>query len=94
MQMAVSPERPPAKIAAAKPPLPHDKYTLQIAEFKNESEAGQLRLSLLLEGVEAEVVQIGEIFRVQQGTYTTTALAKSAQKELEKQGITSQVQKG
>ncbi len=72
-------------------------YILQIGIFKNQAGASQLRLSLLLAGVESEVVktEIGDVvvYSVQKGPYENERFAKSAQKRLQKKGIESIVRK-
>lgn len=97
-----------AEEAAPKPPKIHDPesplpkqatvYLLQLGLFKDAVEASQLRLSLLLSGIEAEVVKINssgdEMFRVQRGPFVDQAEAKKLQRELQKKGIVSVVRKG
>lgn len=66
-----------------------ENYTIKIAEFQNQNEASQMRLSLLLDGIKAEIVKRGEKYRIQQGNFTDLAQAKSSQKVLEKLGVKS-----
>lgn len=70
-----------------------DAYILRLAEFKNESSASQLRLSLLLAGIDVEIVKKGEIYRVQQGVYPTLTQAKENQATLQKKGFESVLEK-
>lgn len=77
------------------PPAPG--YVVKIAAYVSESQAGQMRISLLLAGVDADIVKMKEgnkdMFRVQQGPYATVKLAKKRQQELQKKGIESAVEK-
>ena len=77
-----------------KTPLPAKAelaYTVQFGVFNDEVGADQLRLSLLLSGVEAEVIKFkiesGEMFRVQRGPFVNQAEAKKLQQQLQKKGI-------
>ncbi len=80
---------------AVKEPLP--QYVLQLGVFKNQVSANQFRLSLLLAGVESEVVKIEagdvSVYSVQRKGYTTERQAKLAQKRLQQKGIESVVKK-
>jgi cell division protein FtsN len=93
MQIA-SPSQPHPAVSVVKQEKRRDLYVLRISKFKNENEAGQARLSLLLEGIEANVVKIGDSYGLQQGAYGTVALAKAGQKELQKRGVESVIEKG
>lgn len=68
-------------------------YSLRFAEFKEETEASQMRLSLLLTGVDSEIIRVGDHFSVRQGNFSTLALAKAMQKKLEKKGIETVIEK-
>lgn len=68
------------------------QYFLQLGVFKNESAAGQLRVSLLLAGCEADIVTSTEkdasiLYHVQKGPFATLSQAKEAQKKLQNKGI-------
>ncbi|MHB1948785.1 MAG: SPOR domain-containing protein [Gammaproteobacteria bacterium] len=75
----------------------NSRYILQIGLFKDSVSASQLRLSLLLSGIEAEIIQIntneGEIYRVQQGPFINQADAKKLQRQLQDKGIVSVIKK-
>lgn len=72
-------------------------YVLLFGQFKNASEASELRVSLLLADCEADLVEAGEpeskVFRVQKGPFTTQEEAKTLQNQLEKKGVSSDLQK-
>ncbi|MEO8400208.1 MAG: SPOR domain-containing protein [Gammaproteobacteria bacterium] len=71
------------------------QYILELGVFNDKSSAAQLRLSLLLAGVESEVVQPeenGAQFRVQK-LFTNESSAKQMQKRLQKKGIESVLRK-
>lgn len=74
-----------------------EQYVLQIAAFKNQTAAGEMRVSLLLAGHEVNIVKsnMGDqlIYLVQQGPYSNMAQVKSAQQELKQKGIDSVVKK-
>lgn len=84
---------------AASPPPPKsilkekNNFVLQLGEFQDESEASQTRLSLLLLGIESDIVKVGEMYKLQQGSYATLALAKASQKKLQKKGVEATIQK-
>lgn len=65
-------------------------YIVQLGLFKNESEANKLRLSMLLEGVESEIIKTqAGYYRLQQGPYPTLADAEKTQSSLKNKGIVS-----
>lgn len=70
-------------------------YFVQIGTFKSSAEASQLRISLLLAGIEAEVVkkdtQGQPTYVVQQGPFASAGLAKSTQKRLLDKGFSTTV---
>jgi cell division septation protein DedD len=72
-------------------------YVLQFGLFKDAAGASQLRLSLLLSGIETEVKktqdQQQDIYRVQQGPYSNASEAKSFQQKWHKKGVESMVKK-
>lgn len=75
---------------------PH--YVLQLGVFKNALDAGQMRVSLLLAGCEADVVKMTaegghEAYRIQHGLFLTSADAKLMQLKLQKRGIVSVIKK-
>ncbi len=67
-------------------------YILRLASFMHEHEASQLRLSLLLAGIDADIVKKGAMYIVQRGFYPTVAEAKMNQKALKKKGIDSVIE--
>ncbi len=73
------------------------QYILQLGLFKNETAAGQARISLLLTGCEAQVVQTTEgtqtLYRIQTGPYATLTQVKVAQKQLQRKGTLGLVKK-
>jgi cell division protein FtsN len=69
------------------------QYILQLGVFKNKAAADQLRVSLLLAGLDATIVPYVEknktvLYRVQRGPYAALAQIKEEQKQLENKGIT------
>jgi len=72
-------------------------YYLQFGSFKEESAASQLRLSLLLAGIESEVEKVessqGEAYRVWQGNYATMTEANAYQQKWRKKGVESVIKK-
>ena len=74
-----------------------ENYFLQLGVFKNEKGATQLRLSLLLSGIDADVVKTvaGEqsVYRLLQGPYANAESAQTAQQKLQKKGVVSIVRK-
>jgi len=68
------------------------QFTVQIGEFKDPLNASQLRLSLLLAGIETEVVKIAaHTYRVQKGPYTSERQARLFQRQLSKKGFESTI---
>ncbi len=69
------------------------QYVVQLGLFKNETAAGQTRVSLLLAGCEADTVAITDeatqttLYRLQKGPYTTLSQAKTIMRQLQKKGI-------
>ena len=99
-----------AETAAVTPPAPkiHDPkaapvtkptlvYLIQLGVFNDATGASQLRLSLMLSGVEAEIIRLnsthGQVYRVQRGPFISFAEAKKMQHELEMKGITCVLKK-
>ncbi len=74
-----------------------EKYLLQIAAFKNPTAAGEMRISLLLAGFEAEIVKAmqndQQLYQLQQGPFSSIAEAKAMQRELKKKDIESVIVK-
>lgn len=85
------------KTTTTVPPEPAQVYVLQFGIFKELAGAAQLRLSLLLTGIETEVMKIQTehqlIYRVQQGPYSNFAQAKLARQKSVKKGIESVIKK-
>lgn len=68
------------------------QFVVQLGEFKDPVGASQLRLSLLLAGVETTIVKTSEhTYRVQQGPWSSERQAKSAQRLLGKKGFEGSV---
>lgn len=68
-------------------------YYLQFGTFKDAPSASQLRLSLLLTGIESEVEKVEngpeKNYRVWQGSYATEAQAKQYQQKWRRKGVES-----
>lgn len=68
------------------------QYVVEVGEFKDPVSASQLRLSLLLAGVETEIVKTpAHTYRVQQGPWSSQRQAKSARERLSKKGFEGSV---
>ncbi len=75
-----------------KPTTPMTQYVLQVGVFKDQVSASQLRLSLLLSGIETQIVKTGEhTYHIQRGPYSSERQAKSAQRLLSKKGFESSI---
>lgn len=71
---------------------PTNQFILQLGVFKDEISANQLRLSLLLSGIETDVIKLeNRTYRVQKGPFASTNQAKSMQRRLNKKGFDSDV---
>jgi cell division septation protein DedD len=68
-------------------------YILRLAVFKDLNSAKQMRISLLLAGIDADIVKVGQSYRVQQGSYPNASQAKSMQQQLQKKGIDAVIEK-
>lgn len=74
------------------------QYILQVAAFKNPSAAGELRISLLLAGFEADIVKSltedqQPLYLIQLGPYPSANKAKAVQDEMKGKGIESVIKK-
>lgn len=71
------------------PPPAEDKsgFAVRIGIFDNMNLASEMRISLLLLGVDAEIVKVGSVYRLQPGIFPTMAKAKEVQKKLQQKGI-------
>lgn len=68
------------------------QYVIQVGIFRDQIGASQLRLSLLLAGIEANIAKLPDgTYRVQQGPYKSSAQAKAIQKRLTKKGFDSEI---
>lgn len=73
------------------------QYVVQLGLFKNETTAGQTRVSLLLAGCEADTVTVIDeatqttLYRLQKGPYATLSQAKTIVKQLQKKGVSGMV---
>jgi cell division protein FtsN len=85
----------PSAAQSTKPAKPASPYVVQVATFKDMARAGELRISLLLAGIEANIVKIQEgdqtVYSVQLGPYASAALAKASQRRLQEKGFASVV---
>jgi hypothetical protein len=83
------------QVTAKTPALP--SFILQFGVFKQASAASQLRLSLLLAGIETEVdkIQTGNdyTYRVWQGPFATMSEAKAYQQKWQRKGIECSINK-
>jgi cell division protein FtsN len=81
--------------AASKPPV--QPYYLELGTFSNPANASQLRISLLLAGVDAEVIKIREsnqdVYYVRYGSFPNMGQAKAKQERLMQKGVTSTIKK-
>lgn len=70
------------------------QFILQLGEFNDQINASQLRLSLLLAGIETEIVKLSEHkYRVQSGPYANERQAKAAERRLNKKGFEGSIKK-
>ena len=74
------------------------QYVLQVAAFQSPAAAGELRISLLLAGFEADIVKSltedqQTLYLIQLGPYSNPSKAKSVQEEMKGKGIESVVKK-
>jgi len=70
------------------------QFIVQINEFNEQISASQLRLSLLLAGIETEVVKTAEgKFRVQKGPFTSEHQAKAVQRQINNKGFDATIVK-
>lgn len=84
---------------ANEPIKPENKklYIVQLGLFKNETAAGQTRVSLLLAGCEADTVTVTDeatkttLYRLQKGPYPTLSQANGVVKQLQKKGVSAVV---
>lgn len=73
------------------------QYILQMGVFKNETAAGQVRVSLLLAGFEADIVKSTDgnqiLYRIQKGPYAMLSQVKEVQKQLQNKGVMGVIKK-
>lgn len=73
------------------------RYFLELGTFKSQAAASQMRLSLLLAGVDAVVVKIPgknrALYCLQQGSFTDKQQAHAALLELQKKGVIAIIKK-
>lgn len=85
-------EQHQAKMVAIKKPAA--QFFVVIGEFKDLIGASQLRLSLLLAGIETEVIKTEkETYRVQQGPYASERQAKTKERLVNQKGFESTIDK-
>jgi cell division protein FtsN len=99
MQVAAKDLPPPAEVVKTPTPATPkqtpmaERYLLQIGAYRNPTAAGEMRISLLLDGFEAEIVKAlnngQQIYQLQQGPFRSIAEAKSMQREMKRKGIES-----
>lgn len=75
-----------------------NRYILQLGLFKDSTAASQLRLSLLLSGIEADIIQVSRaddefIYRVQRGPFADQSEARKFLKKLQGKGIDCELKK-
>lgn len=72
-----------------------NSFIVQIGVFNSPLEVGQVRVSLLLSGIEADIVKVRQgkdtIYRLQRGPYTSIKQAKQIQQKMKNKGIESEV---
>ncbi len=88
---------PVAAASAAAPASPVKKaqsssYFLKIGNFKDKNEAGEMRISLLLMGIDVELDQLGDSYYLRLGIFPNNVKAKEAQKRLQQKGIESTIE--
>ncbi len=83
----------PKAVAATSSKTEEAGYVVRLGTFDDESAADQMRVSLLLSGVDAEIVKIDSGYALEKGSFDTVAEAKAIQKELLKKGIDGSIQK-
>lgn len=69
------------------------QYVIALGEFQNETEASQMRLSLLLSGFETKIIKVKSTYQIQKGPFASEAEAKKIQKRLLNKGISGEVKK-
>lgn len=73
------------------------QYLIQLGVFKKLSAASELRISLLLSGLEVNIVKskegTEEVYRVEKGPYQNLQEAKAMQKKLQGKGFDAMVRK-
>lgn len=93
---ATVPAATTASAIAAKPAAAaKSAYVVELGLFPDSSSAGELRLSLLLSGIETEVSKIKDngkvIYRVMQGPFVSLSEAKASQQKLRRKGFESEI---
>ena len=89
---AVAPIASEKALSAA--PKTTAQFVVQISEFKSQIQASQLRLSLLLAGIDTQIIKTTQqTYRVQQGPFGTERQAKTAQQRLNQKGFDSTLSK-
>src|SRR6185295_7547009 len=64
-------------------------YILQIGVFKTENEANQHRVTLLLSGIEVQMIQTEEGYQLQKGPYSNLKEVQRLQKKLQTNEVSS-----
>ncbi len=67
-------------------------YHVHLGHFNDMNSAREMRISLLLVGVDADIVRVGNQFHLRQGPYASLAQAKEVQKKLQHKGFESTLQ--
>jgi hypothetical protein len=67
-------------------------YHVHLGHFNDVNSASEMRISLLLMGIDADIVKVGNQFHLQRGPYPTLVQAKDMQKKLQHKGFESTLQ--
>ncbi len=80
----------PTKQIVTAPASP--QYVIRLGIFKDQISASQLRLSLLLAGITADIIKLADhTYCVQQGPYTSKRQAEVMQRRVSKKGFDSEI---
>lgn len=76
---------------------PLNQYVVQLGAYESESAASQVRVSLLLSGIEVDIVEEMSdnkpVYRIQQGPFSNNKEAGNALKKLKSKGVDGIVKK-
>lgn len=86
----------PKTIVTDAPKMTHG-YVVQLGAYESQGAASQVRVSLLLSGIEVDVVEDTTdnqpVYRIQQGPFASVSEANAALKKLKKKGVDGIVKK-